>query len=557
MNTRGCHWDKTVTVNKTIAHSFGDNYHTIQGALNYFKYKSVYNCRIEVAPGAYGKFVVEDIVTGENPNNLVIEGDTRDLAGFSYFSNFAVAHPTGNRQAYANLGTPGDPVTFTGLNGTDVINVTNPGMVDFDTAGLVAGDYIHIFDDAHGFHMCEVLTPGVNSITFTAPVPALVLNSENAKLVVNPNRLLFSMALGDLIIIRSACTLRGFTVLATGFDNGIIVQCCPFLMNNLIVTGATCGIHLEGVCCQQRTGALSVTLVNNTTDLSISNKSQIWLNNLHAGSVIIDSDSMLACTDSFFHSFQTAVGVLCERSIFVGNSCFVTNADVDRTGVQNISGHIVMEDSVIELGAQLRTTAGFFSGGTCSFTDCTIQRAARGVDVHNGTSVTMITPTYLALTQAFRCDKLSSISTPDTGVYLTPTAVVSSVVHNISGYDVLTTFTLIEITTPVTLGLSDPITYQLAEFNVDGVVTGGGVDIMVSGDFCNDTPDVGVGSAAGGGDGEVTGDECCYMPSYRMDAISLPPERFVKITQTSQRFFLLPGQRSTSRLKILLGARMI
>jgi hypothetical protein len=211
----------TVTVNPSLTEEDGQNYTTIQGALDYFRNKSVTNCVILISAGTYNERpVFGGFNTGGNPDNLIIRGDfQRDIVGYTFVTS-AIA--MNNRQGYLNttFGTQGTPIALAGLAGAATLSITpTAGAVDLVTAGIVAGDQVLIRNDNSNFETLTIL-----SVSFATPTTTLTFTTnlaQNVSIVGTaitflPNVHIVGTNQEKTVSVFDSCTLDGLTINGNG-----------------------------------------------------------------------------------------------------------------------------------------------------------------------------------------------------------------------------------------------------------------------------------------------------------------------------------------------------
>lgn len=170
-------------VTVTVKASGGD-FATIQGAIDYFKNKTVTgNNYINIDPGTYDEELsVRDInLTG----TLSFIGDSRGLAGLGYVAGAAI------NNAITNAGN--GVISFSrGGAGNTVLTVTGAtSSPDFDADGWVAGDKVLVYTGTTPNTVVEMTLASVSNNALTAtgawPDPAAGTSGAGYSIVLEPN----------------------------------------------------------------------------------------------------------------------------------------------------------------------------------------------------------------------------------------------------------------------------------------------------------------------------------------------------------------------------------
>jgi len=157
--------DLTITVKAA-----GGDFTVIQDAIDWLKNWIIKgDCKIEVDAATYVELLDFSGMLVNAGASLTLEGDTRDLAGMSFFDGCM-----SNREAVDNnvAGTTDGVISLVGNNGQPVITVTNAGAnnPDFDADGWSSGDKILVYEySAPNFVATEYTIDSVlnNAITLT------------------------------------------------------------------------------------------------------------------------------------------------------------------------------------------------------------------------------------------------------------------------------------------------------------------------------------------------------------------------------------------------------
>lgn len=534
VSTSGTLTGKLVTVNTAASLVPGSNYHTIQQAIDFYKGKSICSCVISVSPGVYDEVLTTEGLTNDNPYDLHILGDTRASSGITF-----VMHGTfgvGNRTNVVNMG---------GQNG--VITLSNPAAGQIQVANSVAdpvftgivvtGDRCYVRNDLGNFEFLNVTGNAVGNII---PVAALVGNTAAAgsSVTLMPNRVINCSTAGTAVTVTSHCCFTGFAFMTPAVAASNIALSVldggSVLLENCFFGRARIGIFCR-----------------NNSYVGMYNREGLpsFLGGATGTSLISSQDcdvSLLAYDRSFVKlNYFVSVGSVnfgvyaVEHSSCTVDYCVVAWAS---NCLFSISGSTIKASNSILVG---------LIGGARSYSGSYIDSSSSVIDMLSGG---VGESCLVAIDGSRVLSDTSTLTQADVGVYAlrnssivarfsTLTTIVaganidtsSSIIYRdvVAGYfgtcgsgtfcdveEVGDGFMLhIEFTTTgaVTAAGTQSVTAPIFTFNFPTLITGTELNLMVTSSGAGgDTPDVGIGTTAGIGNGVVAGTECDIMNAYTM-----------------------------------------
>lgn len=278
----------------------GKDFTTIQSAIDWFKGRQFSNsaCIIAVDAGTYSEAInISDLDTNDY-GDLVIQGDTRNVAGHVFVSGWNTtawasgtayvagdirrsnltatiglwmictvagtsggAEPTwttpGTITADAGtlrwlvMGIPANPYSYTGLGGgyylfsstgaSGVLTIYSSTAVDLTAAGVTTSDIALIRQSTGVVTQLAIQSVGTNTITFTTTIP--VLGSPGDSFCIMPNRVI-SSGNNTAATFSSKCMFRGFRLNPNSGYIGVNINnidCEIYLRGITIYNGTTNG----------------------------------------------------------------------------------------------------------------------------------------------------------------------------------------------------------------------------------------------------------------------------------------------------------------------------
>lgn len=289
--------------NVTVTVGSGKDYETIQGAIDFFKGKTLIGTnQIVLDPGNYSENLIFTGYFSSSIEALHLVGDPRLIPSVRYCASGAINIPimpvvTDGGDGNCNLSNSGNTITVTG-------SASNP---DFSSGGIVAGDKLIIGDNSGNQTEHTVASVSGNTISLTATAPTI--GAMGSFVTILPDRRITSPeqlpTLNSVVVNKATLRMIGVTIHSSGSNGN----------RNIVANNAT-------VLITQRV----VTLAGSTGFLALSNS-------------ILSAVSCIHCYFDSTLSFTVGFGVW-NSTCNIRNSTVFQKSDTNSIGFSAERGNV-------------------------------------------------------------------------------------------------------------------------------------------------------------------------------------------------------------------------